>query len=756
MDEETREIVILNPEVALPRFNFMGTENFFSVVTHTAGGCVFFKDAHPRRLTGYRYSGCPMDMGGRYLYIRDGEKVWNPGWQPVRARLDRYECRHGLGYTVIRSACAGLSAEFTIFVPVQDDCEADRVVLRNESSETKEIDLYSLLDFTNQGTQDDMSELLHGRPASEVLCEGSTFYHFQKQRRDDFCFTVFGANAPALECFTDLDAFVGLFNGFDRPQAVFDRDFRPEGEMLRGLRPAGVHHFRLRLEPGQSRSIIFVIGCCSGAGADGFPVDRKAAANMLDRYASDEQFGAALQKRREFWRGVLSCFHLKSGGRFDSLANELFPYESMEAFTYGRIRSSSGRGLATSVGYCDSCQDTIGIMHLTPERARAQIVVLAKTLAGKMELSRHFPLGRPDLHVLNYDPVWFIECTCRYLKETGDIGLLDEQCTVEDTAAGVKTVDDILLDAFNYAVSHKESSGLPAVSLADYCGSDPEKKISLENLAAAMIFISAGHQYAELCRFRAASDEGQGGNISLRSRCFRPTSSAGAGPGMGDQDKFRYQDEARLADKEVSDMCRAVILNCRYGADPEADQAAGEFTQSRLSELQTAEKEAADSLSLIGTAMTLIRDRLIGEDRTDARGDFPERGMLAVMSCALLGEGDMAWDLYQRSCPLGREEESRFGISRNASWLFKTLCQYIVGIRPHFTGLKIDPCLPSKPVKFRVDRYFRGVCYHITIDNQAGVTHRVRRITVDGQEIKGRILPLILDKDSCEVIVEMG
>ena len=189
-DDKNREYVITSPRTPYPWINYLGTQGFFSLISNTAGGYSFYKDARLRRITRYRYNNVPIDMGGRYFYIKDGETVWSPGWSPVKTDLDAYTCRHGMGYTVISGKKNDISAEVTFFVPQNYNGEIQSLVLKNEGSEAKTIKLFSFIEWCLWNAQDDSTNFQRNFNTGEVEIEGSTIFHKTeyKERRNHFAF----------------------------------------------------------------------------------------------------------------------------------------------------------------------------------------------------------------------------------------------------------------------------------------------------------------------------------------------------------------------------------------------------------------------------------------------------------------------------------------------------------------------------------------------------------------------------------------
>ncbi|MFW5830388.1 MAG: hypothetical protein ACOCXA_09030 [Planctomycetota bacterium] len=219
-DDAAHEYVITRPDTPLPWLNDLGQDDFFALCTNTAGGYHFYRDAKLRRLTRYRYNEIPYDDSGRYLSIKDGEHIWNPGWKPVRAALDAYECRHGLGYSRITGSKNGLQVETCHFVPLDENAEVMRVRVRNTSTDSKRVQLFSFVESCLYEALVDATNYQRTYSIGEVEVEASAIYHCTEYRERRNHYTVFGCNRPIAGFDTSRDAFVGVHNGLHDPQAV--------------------------------------------------------------------------------------------------------------------------------------------------------------------------------------------------------------------------------------------------------------------------------------------------------------------------------------------------------------------------------------------------------------------------------------------------------------------------------------------------------------------------------------------------------
>ncbi|HER08211.1 MAG TPA: glycosyl transferase, partial [Bacteroides sp.] len=255
-DDKRREYVITNPRTPYPWINYLGCEDFFSIITHTAGGYSFYKDARLRRITRYRYNNVPVDDGGKYFYIHENGKVWSPGWKPVKAELDRFACRHGLGYSIITGEVDRLEAEVLYMVPLGYRGEVQQVRLTNHSDRKRSFSLFSFVEWCLWDALDDASNFQRNFSTGEVEISGSTLYHKTefRERRDHYAF--YTVNEAIAGYDTDRDAFTGLYNGFDAPDAVME--CRSRNSHAHGWSPAASHHLKVELQPGEEKKFVFV------------------------------------------------------------------------------------------------------------------------------------------------------------------------------------------------------------------------------------------------------------------------------------------------------------------------------------------------------------------------------------------------------------------------------------------------------------------------------------------------------------------
>ena len=341
-DDEAREYVIETPHTPYPWINYLGSEQFFSLISHQSGGYSFYRDAKMRRLTRYRYNNIPADAGGRYFYVNDGGDVWTPSWLPVKADLDHFETRHGLGYTRITGERRGISVETLFFVPIGETAEIQKVTVTNTSDESKTITLFSFVEFCLWNAQDDQTNYQRNLSIGEVEVEqdgpyGSAVFHKTEYRERRDHYAVYGVNTRADGFDTDRDTFVGAYNGLG--EATVPRSGKSTGSVASGWYPIGSHSVELTLAPGESRALTYVLGYIENPDEEKWAddahqvINKERAHALLGRFATTEQTDAAFEQLRAHWTGLLSTYSVKSDDeKLDRMVNIWNQYQCMVTF----------------------------------------------------------------------------------------------------------------------------------------------------------------------------------------------------------------------------------------------------------------------------------------------------------------------------------------------------------------------------------------------------------------------------------------
>ncbi len=805
-DDVAKEYVITTPKTPLPWINYLGSQEFFGLFSNTAGGYDFYKDAKLLRLTRYRYNNSPYDCGGRYYYIKDGDTVWNPGWQPVQTELDSYQCRHGLGYSIISSEKNGLAASLLAFVPVNDNCEINQIRLKNNSSEKKEIDLFSYIEFCLWNAEDDSTNFQRNFSTGEVEVVGSTIYHKTEYRERRRHYAVYSVNKEVVGFDTSRDEFVGLYNGAAHPQAVFEG--KCHNSVCHGWAPVGSHQLKVSLNPGEEESFVFVLAYIENPKEEKFEapniVNKKPALALLAKYDSDEQVAAAFEALKEYWNDLLSTYKVEtSDERLNRLVNIWNQYQCMVTFNMSRSASYFESGMGRGMGFRDSCQDLLGFVHLIPERARDRIIDIANTqFADGSTYHQYQPLTKKGNAAIgggfNDDPIWLIAGTSAYIRETGDYSILNEMCTFDNDENNQASLLEHLDRSFQYTATHKGPHHLPLIGRADWndclnlnCFSEepgesfqitgPSEGPVAESVFIAGIFVKYGREYADLLEHLGKEDRAKEVRAEVEEMVAAVEKDGWDGEWfVRAYDAFKNPVGSKVCEEgqiyiEPQGMCVMAGIGVENGKAERALKSVEERLDTKygIVLLQPAYSKYHVELGEISSYPPGYKENA---------GIFCHNNPWVTCAETMLGHGNRAFEIFKKTCPVYLEEISEihrtepyvycqmvagcdaptFGEGKNswltgtAAWTFTAISQYILGIQPSLDGLKIDPCIPAENKGFTVDRRFRGVNYHIQIDNTAGVQKGVKSITVDGDPISGNIIPEINGKSDVNVSVVMG
>jgi len=792
-DDERREFVITRPDTPYPWINYLGSEAFFSLMSNTSGGYSFYKDARLLRLTRYRYNNVPADAGGKYFYLRDGGVVWNPGWQPCRTKLDSYACHHGTGYTTIVASKNGLKAEQCVMVPFGYRAEVTKLTLTNESAQTKQISLYSFVEFCLWNALDDATNYQRNYALAEVELEngGAVICHKSEYRERRNHYAVFAVNTRVDGFDTDRESFMGLYNGFDKPQAVTED--KPRNSVAHGWAPIGSHNIRRALKAGESVSFVFVLGFCESPKDKKFiapgVINKQDAHALLNAFQTTAQFDEKLDELKAYWAQLLSRFSIRSGDeKFDRQINLWNQYQCMVTFNMSRSASYFESGIGRGMGFRDCSQDLLGFVHLIPERARERILDIAATqLPDGSAYHQYQPLtkrGNSEAgNGFNDDPLWLIYAVIAYVKETGDIALLNQMVDFDNGASPAAPLKEHLRRSFRYTVEHLGPHGLPLIGRADWndclnlnCFSEePGESFQTvmnkdtgiaESVFIAGMFAGAADDYAEL--FALLGDQQEAAYAKTEKEKMVTAVEAHGWDGEwflraydanGDKVGSNECDEGKIY-IEPQGMCVMAGIGKENGM---AQKALDSVREHLLFEF---------GAMLNWPAYTKYRLNL-GEISSYPPG-YKENGSVfchnnpwIVIAETVLGHGDRAFDVYRRTAPTYIEdqklhrtepyvysqtvngwESDKPGEARN-SWLtgtaaynFYAVSQAILGIKPQFNGLMIDPCLPSHMKTVSVRRIFRGREYDITIQNNGGGEKRKVSLIVDGKALDGQVIPV--------------
>lgn len=793
-DDARREYVITHPRTPWPWINYLGNEDFFSLISNTAGGYSFYKDAKFRRLTRYRYNNVPMDSGGRYFYIREGETIWNPGWKPCKTELEYYECRHGMGYTRITGLKNNLEAELLFFVPLQTRAEVQKVTLRNNSNETKRLQLFSFLEWALWNAATDMENFQRNFSTGEVEVEGSVIYHKTEYRERRNHYAFYSVNQPIDGFDTDRESFFGLYNGFDEPQAVMEG--KPRNSVAHGWSPIASHYLEVELQPGESRELIFLLGYAENDPQEkwenGGVLNKRKAKEMIARFDSVEKVDSAFAALRNYWDQLLGNFRVKTGEeKLDRMVNIWNQYQCMITFCFSRSASYFESGIGRGMGFRDSNQDLLGFVHQIPERARERIIDIASTQFHDGSCYHQYqPLTKKGNNEIgggfNDDPLWLILGTTAYVKETGDFAILDQAVPFDNEPGTEVPLFDHLTVSFDHVINHLGPHGLPLIGRADWndclnlnCfSSDPNESFQTtenrsegsqaESLMIAGLFVVSGRDYVELCT-RVGKNEEAARALQHVNRMVETVKQHGwdgewflrAYDYFGNKIGSKENEEGQIF-IESNGWCSMAGIGLEEGMTAKALDAVKE----RL--------DCEHGIVLNNPAYTRYYIEY-GEISSyppgykENAGIFCHNNPWVIIGETVLGRGDRAWEYFRKICPsyseaisdlhkvepyvyaqmIAGKDAFRPGEAKNswltgtAAWNFYTISQYILGIRTAYDGLIIDPCIPPEWEQYHVTRRYRGVTYQITVNNPEKRMKGVKAITLNGEPVKGNLIPLL-------------
>ena len=483
-DDERREYVITRPDTPLPWTNYLGSEEYFGLISNTAGGYSFYKDARLRRLTRYRYNNAPLDMGGRYIYLRDedpersGHQAWSPSWMPMRVPLDSYACRHGMGYTVIESQREGIQASTRYFVPLGENLEIWEVTLTNQRDKAADLSLFAAVEFALWDANDDATNFQRNYSIGEVEIIDNVIYHKTeyRERRDHFAY--FACSEPVAGFDTQRDAFLGPYRGWDSPSAV--EAGQMSDSVAHGWQPIAAQQVKVHLEAGAQQKIIFILGYHENPKDEKFDppntqiINKKYVLPTIERYLKADEVDAAFQALRAHWDNLLGKFTVSTPDEHTNrMVNIWNAYQTMITFNMSRSASYFESGMGRGMGFRDSSQDLLGFVHLIPERARERILDLAATqLATGGAYHQYQPLTKRGNDAVgggfNDDPLWLVLAVTAYVKESGDWSILAEPVPYDNLASSETPLMDHLQRALQYTLDRRGPHGLPLIGRADW------------------------------------------------------------------------------------------------------------------------------------------------------------------------------------------------------------------------------------------------------------------------------------------------
>jgi cellobiose phosphorylase len=815
-DDAHREYVITDPKTPWPWINYLGNEDFFSLISNTAGGYSFYMDAKFRRITRYRYNNVPMDNDGRYFYIKDGDTVWNPGWKPCRTPLDFYETRHGMSYTRITGRKNDVEASVLFFVPLHTWGEVQKMTLKNLGNEVKKLKVWSFQEWCLWNGATDMENFQRNFSTGEVEIEGSVIYHKTEYRERRNHYSFYSVNTPIQGYDTDRETFVGLYSEKSMPDVVAEGT--PRNSWAHGWSPIASHYIEVELQPGEEKDLIFLLGYVeekqeqkwiapdgSFSDKDGLDmvINKTQAKNMIAAFDTTEKVDKAFAQLQAYWDNLLGIYVAKTGNdKLDRMVNIWNQYQCMVTFNMSRSASFFESGIGRGMGFRDSNQDLVGFVHQIPQRARQRIIDIASTQFPDGGCYHQYqPLSKRGNNDIgggfNDDPCWLIFGTTAYIKETGDFSILDEMVPFDNQPGSEVTLFEHLKISMDHVIKNLGPHALPLIGRADWndclnlnCFSwDPNESFQTtennsegskaESLMIAGLFVVTAKDYVELCQQIGKNDEatrmqkaidamiaavkkdGWDGEWFLRAYDFE-----------GNKIGSNENEEGKIF-IESQGWCTMAGIGLEEGL---CDKAL-DSVKERM--------ECEHGIVLNNPAYTHYHVEMgeissYPEGYKENAGIFCHNNPWVIIGETVAGRGNDAWKHYTKILPSYVEEKyqtlhkvepyvncqmvagkdaARPGEGKNswltgtAAWMWYTVSEFILGVKPTYDGLLIDPCLPETAKEYSVTRRFRGAEFNIHVTNPNGNQKGIKSLVVDGKPVDGNIVPFSEGKHNVEVVM---
>ncbi|NBD38046.1 MAG: N,N'-diacetylchitobiose phosphorylase [Verrucomicrobia bacterium] len=790
-DDAAGEYVVTRPDTPRPWSNYIGSADFGGIITNNAAGYTFYRSAAQGRLTRYQFNALPAQQPGRFLYLRDGESgdFWSNSWMPVWKDPDGcvFECRHGLGYTTIRSlSYAKIESEVTYFAPPGALYEVWRVRVRNADSMGRILSLFPFVEpQCNWSADDDTRNLqynqyiVHTECVDGILDFGSNVNmpedpeHFTN--KDQARHTFFGLAGIEPDGFDgDLARFMSPWGSYARPEAVVEG--RCRGSSAVGDMPCGAFQVDLRLAAGEEVEFACVFGVGT-AREEG----RAAVRDM----GNAEQRESALQAVKDHWHGRIATLHVETpDAAFNSMVNVWAPYNNLMTFYWSRTASLVYAGERDGLGFRDTLQDFVGASGLITEevRERLELMLTGQYAHGGckpvVQPFNHRPgsEAEPD-HLRADDGMWFFQAVPTFVKETGDTAFYRKVLPFADT--GEATVLGHLRRAIEFNLERSGVHGLPCGLFADWndCIRLGEKG---ETVFVAMQLRFALKEYVDIASFLAESAEAEWAAKQLAGLDERLETHAWDGDWY--LRAFRY-DGQKFGSKDCEEG--KIFMNPQTWAvlsGVATGERAEQVMESMHEHLDTEYGIMLCTPPYVRTDPEVCLGRLMDPGMKENGGIFNHTQGWAVMAAAELGWGDRAFAYLRNILPARfneiaeiREVEPyavcqsthscfspRYGAGRvswlsgSAVWNYVAMTGAILGIKPEYDGLRIDPCIPSAWDGFSVTRRFRGATYRIRLENPAGRCRGVVSLEVDGHRTEGNLVPPAAANSTVEVVAWLG
>ncbi len=781
-DDHQREYVITRPDTPVSWSNYLGSLEYGGIITNNAGGYSFVKSGADGRILRFRFNAIPYDQPGRYIYIRDRENgdYWSASWQPVGKDLQKYSsvCKHGTGYTVITAKYDRIETETAFYIPLDKKCEIWAFKVKNNDAKNRKLSIFNYVELSNENNENqDLVNLQYTLFISRTYFKEDLILQTINENRNDgnaaYRFVgLVGAKVKGYD--GSREEFIGPYHTYANPVAV------ERGNCGNSLNytgnSCGALQTDLELAPGEERELCFIVGYG----------DEETARRVMREYEKPGQVQAELDQIKKLWHGRLAKFQVNTPDPdFNRMVNTWNAYQCFMTFSWSRAASLIYCGLRNGLGFRDTVQDIQGIMHLEPESAKER---LSYMLSGQVANGGGMPLVRfdhqpgkaappkPEEYRCD-DALWLFQTVPQYLKESGDWGYLDEVIPFADQDQG--TVYEHLKRALQFSLERLGKHGLVFGLEADWNDCIRLEEEGESVFASLQLYLALG-VFVELAKAKRNNEDvlwaaenwtKLGENLQKHAwegdRFVRAFTKDGYVVGS------KQNEEANLW---LNPQCYGVISGAARG-----DQ--GRIAMDRVyEELSTEHGIALMNPAFKKRGLPVFRMILFLPGTKENAGIFSQPQGWAILAETMLGRGERAYQYYNNCNPAQMNEhaeireaepyvhcqftegkESPFHGRAHVHWLTGTAStvqvaavEGILGVKPDYEGLRIDPCIPSGWKEFTMRREFRDKILQIKVDNSQGVQKGVRKIIINGAEIEGDLIPVTKMKEMNEVTVVMG
>ena len=767
-DSAAKEYVINTYDTERPWINYLSNGRYTTLLSQTGGGYSFWKDPKSCRITKYRFDNQPQDRPGRYLYLRDQEtgQYWANGWQPVLKNPEKWEARHGLGYSVIASQTDKIESSVTYFIPNDDDCEVWVTTIKNNDSRVRKLKVTPYVEFALFNAADEYTAYFNLRYFNDAKFEPDMngLYYFMHFTWMDMGRVFMGLSEKITGYTLDRRHFIDKYRSEENPEAI--ETGKDHNTPVFGSDCCGAPSFEITLNPGEELKFSLVMGVDNNV--------EGRAKELISKYSNFTTCELELEKVRAKWNSLLSNFNITCPDTdINDMANVWNQYQAKVAFDWSRWASYYHTGTYRGLGFRDTSQDCLGTLHTFPELVREKIILLAKNMYEDGHAYHCFFFdGTGDATKYGDDHLWIINAVYNYLAETGDKSIIDEVVPYIEGSTG--TIFEHMRRAVDYAFRESGPHGFPKMFFADWndCLNNvcrKEKGEKGESVMVAMQLYQFGNQLIDIAKWVGKTDEVQDLVIKFEELRARINDIAWDGEWY----TRAYTDDNNVLGSKTSEEGK-IYLNTQSWAvfsgvaDEKRATAAMDSVHSKLN--------SKVGIKLLDPPYTKFPQDVgsvihyPGGIKENA-GIFCHANTWAIIAECLLKRADKAMQYYTQILPpkvskaIGHERyrvepyvycqfitgpdhpnhgaASHSWLTGTSVWSFVAISQYILGIRPTFDGLLIDPCVPKEWPEYEVRRVYRGATYNFKVTNPTNVTHGVKSITLNGKLIQATTLPIM-------------